>query len=89
MIPGKPTYFILEIDLIRLFGMKIDARGDTFKLLDKKDKKEIAFKIIFIIIIIIIITGKNYYIEVKQSLQLPKEIIRVICSWVWYKKLKN
>ncbi|OXU19481.1 hypothetical protein TSAR_006284 [Trichomalopsis sarcophagae] len=43
--PGIPTDFILGIDLVRLFGMKIDARRDTFKLPDRKDKKEIAFEV--------------------------------------------
>ncbi|OXU19480.1 hypothetical protein TSAR_006283 [Trichomalopsis sarcophagae] len=45
VIPGIPTDFILGIDLVRLFGMKIDARRDTFKLPDRKDKKEIAFEV--------------------------------------------
>lgn len=45
VIPGIPTDFILGLDLVRLFGMKIDARRDTFKLPDRKDKKEIAFEV--------------------------------------------
>ena len=43
VIPSIPSDCILGLDIIRLFGMKIDAQRDTYTLADLTDEKEIAF----------------------------------------------
>ena len=43
VIPDVPTDCILGLDLIRNFGMIIDANRDSFTLADLQDRKEIAF----------------------------------------------